>query len=134
MGRRFFLAAAASEGDRNHFSTLSDRSIGLSIIVILFQALFRLVTGQLQSDLTTVISTLVTAILFTPLRERIQKDIDSRFYRRKYDADQMLREFAGRAREEIELEQLTQNLLSAVDDTLQPSQLSVWLFNQPVKR
>jgi hypothetical protein len=94
--------------------------------ILITQALFQTVAGQ-RSQFPVIVSTLVIAALFAPLRQQIQQVIDRRFYRHKYDTKQTLNNFANLTRDEVDLEILVGELLSVVQHTIQPQQISLWL-------
>ncbi len=94
--------------------------------VVVVQQLFRGVIGQ-SSDLAIVISTLAIYALFSPLRRRIQNAIDRRFYRRKYDAEQTLARFNQTLRDEVDIATLKAQLVSVVNDTMQPNKIALWV-------
>ena len=95
-------------------------------LVVALQAVFGLFTGPTPT-LAVIISTLAIVAIFQPLRRSIQAFIDRRFYRRKYDAQQVLASTASRLRDQVDLDELTSTVLSVVDDTLQPAQSSLVL-------
>ena len=94
--------------------------------VIGLQFVFRTLTGQ-DSQLAIVASTLLIAALFSPLRRGIQSFIDRRFYRKKYDARKTLEAFSVKLRNETDLDRLSGELVSVVQETLQPAHVSLWL-------
>jgi hypothetical protein len=94
--------------------------------VAAFQLVLRSLTGQ-ESPLAIVVSTLIIAALFSPLRQRIQGVIDRRLYRRKYDAAITLEVFGETLQDEVDLGELSGSLLEIVDRTLQPANVRLWL-------
>ena len=95
--------------------------------VFLLQQLFELFTTQHQPPVATVLSTLAIAALFTPVRRRLQTFIDRRFYRRRYDAEQVLASLSAALRDEVDLDHQQQSILQVVGETMQPEHLSLWL-------
>jgi two-component system, NarL family, sensor kinase len=101
--------------------------------VVTCQGIFRALSGQ-QSDLAIVAATLGSAALFEPLRGRVQRFIDRRFYRRRYDATRVLAAVSATVRDEVDLDRLTDNLLRVVEDTMQPAHAALWLRAMPAGR
>ena len=95
--------------------------------VLLLQNIFNSLTGENQPATVTILSTLAIAALFSPLRQRVQKGIDRRFYRQKYDMEKTLAAFTASLRDEVDLDTLNNRLLAVVENTMQPACVLLWI-------
>ena len=96
-------------------------------LVIGLQVLLHGLLIQQTNGIALVVSTLAIYFLFQPLRRRIQRIIDRRFYRSKYDAAKTVAAFSTTLRQEVDLEQLREQSLTVVQETMQPAHVSLWL-------
>ena len=109
------------------------RTAAYAIVVGVFAAVFVATVTLTQrllpvdSQFGIVASTLVVAALFNPLRRRVRDTVDRRFNRSRYDAQRVLDEFSMGLRDGVDLELMQAALLSAADQTMQPSHLSLWI-------
>ena len=96
-------------------------------LIVGLEAAVGKMTGTSSRPIALVISTLVIAALFQPARRRIQTLIDRRFYRRKYDAEKTLATFRTSLQSEVDLDQIRGQLQAAIEETMQPTHVSLWL-------
>jgi hypothetical protein len=96
---------------------------GYAALVLVFGQLL----GRDRSSLGVAGATLAAVALFQPLRRRVQQAVDRRFDRRRYDAARTIERFSARLRQEVDLDALSTELLAVVDQTMQPTAVSLWL-------
>ncbi len=111
------------------YGSLTILLVGLYVgLILALQVLVRAVTGSLSQEPPVLVgSTLVIAALFQPLRRLLQTIIDRRFYRRKFDAAKVMAAFGTTLRTEVEVDTLREQLLAIVQETMQPTHVSLWL-------
>ncbi len=108
---------------------------GLLSAILLVTYIFLVFAGQhllvsllgQSNGVVLVGSTLIVAALFQPLRQRVQRLVDRRFYRSKYDAAKIVAAYSATLRQEVDLDQLRDQLLAVVQETMQPTHVSLWL-------
>jgi hypothetical protein len=109
------------------------RTLAYGLLTLLLGGGYALVVlglGQLlgrDNGLVVAAATLAVAAAFRPARRRIQRAVDRRFNRRRYDAARTVQAFAVRLRQQVDLDALTAELLAVVDQTVQPTQVALWL-------
>jgi hypothetical protein len=130
------IAAAIARYRLYDLDRIVSRTLAYGLLTLLLGAgyagvvlgLGRLLPGS--SSLAVAAATLAMAAVFQPARRRIQRAVDRRFNRRRYDAARTIEAFSARLRDEVDLDTLTVELLAVVDHTMQPTQTSLWLRPQ----
>jgi hypothetical protein len=113
------------------------RTLAYGLLTLLLGGGYALVVlglGQLlgrESPLVVAAATLAVAAVFQPARRRVQAVVDRRFNRRRHDATRIVEGFGARLRDQVDLDTLTAELLAVVDQTMQPTQASLWLRPPP---
>jgi hypothetical protein len=109
------------------------RTVAYGLLTLLLGGGYAVVVlglGQLlgrESPLVVAAATLAVAAVFQPARRRVQAVVDRRFNRRRHDTTRIIEAFGTRLRDQVDLDTLTTDLLGVVDQTMQPTQTSLWL-------
>jgi hypothetical protein len=107
-------------------------AIVTGLLVGMYAGLVLLATRVLpiSSPVAVAGSTLAAAALFSPLRRRVQRLVDRRFNRARYDADQTIVAFAARLQDAVDLNSVRDDLATVVGQALEPAHVSVWISQQ----
>jgi hypothetical protein len=119
------------EIDRIISRTLS-YAIVTGLLVGVYAGLVLLATGVLgfHSNVAVAAATLAAAALFSPLRRSVQRVVDRRFNRARYDADQTVAAFAARLQDAVDLDSVRDDLAGVVHQALEPAHVSVWISHR----
>ena len=104
-------------------------AIVTGLLVGVYAGLVLLATQVLSvhTPVAVAASTLAAAALFNPLRRRVQRVVDRRFNRARYDADQTVAAFAARLKDAVDLDSVRDDLAGVVHQALEPAHVSVWI-------
>jgi hypothetical protein len=104
-------------------------AIVTGLLVGVYAGLVLLATGvfRFHSAVAVAAATLAAAALFHPVRRRVQRAVDQRFNRARYDADLTVAAFAARLKDAVDLDSVRADLASAVQKTLEPAHITVWI-------
>ena len=97
--------------------------------VLGLQELFKRVTGQ-TSEVVVALSTLALAAAFMPIRSAAQNLIDKRFYRKRYNAQQVVEAYAESIKDEVDVNVIHQKMLTVLGETLQPKKITLFLIRR----
>lgn len=102
-------------------------SLVVGLLVAVVAGVAALAGAQFDEPWVVAATTLAVAALFNPLRTRIQRLVDRRFNRSRYDTQRVVDEFAGSLRERVDAEEVVEGWIGVVDSTMQPASVGVWV-------
>jgi hypothetical protein len=128
-----FMAVAVLKYRLYELNRIISRVVSYALITALlvgvYTGLVLLATHLLpvKSAVSVAVSTLITAALFNPLRRRVQRMVDRRFNRSRYNAEAVVAGFTGRLRQTVDFDAVRDDLVGVVHEAFQPTQVSMWL-------
>ena len=130
------ISAAIARYRLYDLDRIISRTLAYGLLTLLLGGGYALVVLGLSqllgrdSPLVVAAATLAVAAVFQPARRRVQAAVDRRFNRRRHDTAQTMAAFSSRLRQQVDLDTLTAELLAVIEQTMQPTQTSIWLRQQ----